>query len=461
MRSCLLLSVSLLVLACGAVEPSPPETGPVSGTRLRVRYEVSGEDRVFAGFHDTERGETCWFAGDATATASRCLPPRVGVSEFADPACTTPAVRFPAGWCGELPRYAAEPAADDCADVAEPSAMWELDLTSELSTVYVREGDACTAVPVPEGDRAHAAAAEIPLSAFVAATVELADGASRLRERRLVAEDGAHQPMGAHDTELDEVCDPFASGGACMPAAAASNAAYSDAACSSPAVLWQPWGCDPATPTYVKVRADACAAATLHRAGASLGDSTIYYDGGGQCTPQPPQDGVAFAVGDEVSTVAYARVVADIAGRLRPYLDVADGVELPVGMHRDTELGIDCHVRQVDDARRCLPSGHGVLGLPTFTDAACTEPARVTTAFADACTDTWEDVRYATATPLGGCPSDVEVYEVGDELTPGSLYLRNGEACDAWTWDREEQRLYAVGDVVPAETFAAFELVTE
>ena len=145
--------------------------GEVSGSRLRARNYIGADgSKQFIGWRDTERNEDCSFYAAADGT-HRCFPAAAGSASgyFGDAGCTAPlylltACKAPAG---------ATVFASDGDICAATYRIHQLGPKYTAATAYAGTPAACQSVTPPASYTLHGLGAEIPLTNFVEATVEL------------------------------------------------------------------------------------------------------------------------------------------------------------------------------------------------------------------------------------------------------------------------------------------------
>ena len=145
---------------------------PAAGSRLKPKYRV-GEDgakEYLAGlWFDSQRNEDCSFAiaGDGK---TRCLPQGTEFRYYADASCETPMVLLQNA-CSP-PKYAVSSIEAACG--LDPSAMrvYAVDQPTTPAMIYGKQGASCFAIGPSASDYQYfTVGAEVPASAFVAATV--------------------------------------------------------------------------------------------------------------------------------------------------------------------------------------------------------------------------------------------------------------------------------------------------
>jgi len=138
---------------------------PTDGSRLKAVY-LKGSDgsNQFVSWYDSQRDEECSFT--SFGSSLRCVPPTVTLSApettiFSDTKCMSPALRGYSQNCSAA--YGAVTDANGCA-----SAVYKL---APADAVFIGTPTSCK--PYPNSEHAvFYSGAEVPLSAFVAATKE-------------------------------------------------------------------------------------------------------------------------------------------------------------------------------------------------------------------------------------------------------------------------------------------------
>lgn len=162
--------------APGDAKADPP---PVSGTRLRARYTVTSADdgakhRVFSGWYDGERKESCMTTYEAADGQRRCLPTNwIGIGGYADAGCTKPfAIASKAATCTP-PKYAAEQTTGTCG--LPRVRLYALGAETTVSTYFTKDASGCKAAaaawPWTGTYTTYNTTSEVPASAFAAVTI--------------------------------------------------------------------------------------------------------------------------------------------------------------------------------------------------------------------------------------------------------------------------------------------------
>jgi hypothetical protein len=151
-----------------------------SGSRLHVRYFVGADgSREFIGFLDTQRNEHCaftWVGYRAEDGTTRCLPQEslasLSESYFADSSCTQPLPL--ALWSPETncpgPAYIQKLVLDQCPMLVR---LYEVGLEFAGSAYTIIGSLGCRAATPPSGYVIYTVGAEVPASAFVAASEQV------------------------------------------------------------------------------------------------------------------------------------------------------------------------------------------------------------------------------------------------------------------------------------------------
>jgi hypothetical protein len=356
------------------VASSPPPVDFVDGTRLHaIAYAAPAGGKVFGGWRDTLRNETCRFvrAGDGKL---RCLPEHRIAGFFADQGCSTPVLY---NSCPTVPEYASV-GRDDCG-----ARMFKLTKSrAPLPLFWMKDGMCGGVFPAPNLEL-WACGPEEPPEAFVAAEEILDPGGTDLTMRRYLAEDGARQVVGPYDRTTKRPCDlVLGTGGLCLPSPTVTTSLqiplFADAGCTTRVVAVKP-GCTADTAT-----SDLVAETTLtercstwnyafHRVGAVV-TTRAFYGGPNNCSPIPDN-----AVGPEVFALLGEPYPLERPPRLKTtdigsarlrvrYLEDEAGNKLMARGFYDAIAKTTCTPTPIGSDVRCLPDASTAF----YGDAACT-----------------------------------------------------------------------------------------
>ena len=358
------------------------------GTRLEVRaVGLSGAPELFRTFYDTTLEVECTFA-PATDGTLRCMPRY----EF-----DQTGVRFADSSCAEARYY---PTRTDCETRAfhviarddergcDLGRVLEVIRLSPLASLpaqsYARSPDGtCTNSGAFPSTMAFEGT-ELAPTEFVRGDIVNTGDPGSPGVRVLQAEDGARRILQAYDARYDLGCVPFVFDGStssrCLttPAPRIDPWWYSDAACTEQ-LAWtnkRPSTC--VTPAF-GTQAGALVRIDTERTAA------IFQGGGAMCSEAATDDYSLWTIYD----VAGPGSLADLyeidfapfgSGDLVPYFATAnDGTLLAPESLWDNTRTSPCEPRVLrDDSLACVPT-RVARRESFFADAACTEPAVVTT----------------------------------------------------------------------------------
>lgn len=372
-------------LACGgATSTAPDEPGaPISGGRLRARWEVAGEARRLVGWHDTKLGVDCGFERYQSGRRHLCLPGDVAraTAGFEDSACTVPVVTWSVDPMTSGPRYALSVPTDPCND---PRQVFELDAPFPV-VPYVLENGACV---LSSGAQNLYRGKPISATTFVAAS-ERPDERGQLW---LEAEDGARAPWGGWDgaraVEPTSTPDGKTRWAPWIVAYRGLDGKFSDSSCASPtADLITDIGYCPVD-GVLSFDYGKCGGVPFYAIGDRL--DAVFATSNGQCGPAPPQPGNAsYAVGPRIADGAMPEADHVLTGTGpvqmryatldgRRILQTGIGIQLgghgppPPDTFVDVRTGLPCAPQQASDgAKRCLPKP--MQDSLYFSDASCSE----------------------------------------------------------------------------------------
>lgn len=140
-------ALAVLDAAVDALSAPVAEAQAQSGTRIKVRWQVTddGAKRAF-GFYDSLLDVNCGAAA-APDGVTRCMPP-MAPTVFADDTCTTRVgYQLNPSCSGPVPKYASLTSGTGCATVTEVRALGAKVATP--AAVYVLSGATCVGIGYP------------------------------------------------------------------------------------------------------------------------------------------------------------------------------------------------------------------------------------------------------------------------------------------------------------------------
>jgi hypothetical protein len=348
-----------------------------SGTRLRANVDtIGGGVDVLASFHDRTLGLDCTFDTAGPGPTFTCLPPaalhRTGVGPYFDTTCTEPVGIAPPDGAADFVVVAPASACATAPAVfrAQPPST-SRPYSKDESGVCIR---ASNAIPIQRlGDA-------MPLEGFVAAH-ERIDGAGRIAQRVLVADDGATLVAGGWDRTRNESVGPAKSADGTLrwvpdrlAFVGAGNDRFGDDACS--VELASKIGRDALCPLTAAFEFhDACGNGTFRALGAARADARRR-DDSGACVAAGDTV-LAYDLGPPIGADAFAPAIeTDVGGPKAARRGAGEVGVAPVFFTDvvDVKTGDRCIAgTAADGARRCLPA-HDVV-VNAFADDACTAPA--------------------------------------------------------------------------------------
>jgi hypothetical protein len=372
----------------GAPGRCPGTTNHTPGTRLRPRFVVTSEGtRAWVGWHDTVLDMECDF--NALADGSyRCVPNNWSLSGayFTDAACTerayTPGMQDP---CTAMP-YVMLHVSGGC-DGTSGYEFYELGepvaAAGGLAYSLSDDGVTCVATAVPPSESLYRRGAAVPSSTFVAATRVTEPGVGRIGTQVDAAEDGTRQLRGWTDHDHGDVrclMRPTEGGTErCAPAGGRVNEWFSDAACSSNAVVWTNTCGDPLPIPYATIYPDSSCPGAPYQTravGAEFTGPLYSGDADSVCAMQPAAEGSRLFLTTPLPASDFQEITEWVdmtaPGRLKPrYHTTTDG-GCWFNDFWDTELLAPCWFAQGEDGDyRCVP-GEYVSASTLYLDAACT-----------------------------------------------------------------------------------------
>jgi len=462
--------------------PSSSTCSTQGGSRLRqVVREAADGSQEHLYFQDTELDTPCRFAPAADGSV-RCLPRpgggfRVAEAIYTDGDCETLLAEIgtdqpagdrmelhPAGACTD--RSSAYHQIGANAGVTEGQQTWVL--LPDGSCLFHREAD-LTAFNY------RAIGPEIPLEALLEAS-ETMVGDGRLQVPRFDGADGSSQCRADRPLRDQEqggaACDAtIAEDGMrrCLPLGDGpiTDGIFTDMDCGAPIdVGLVDRTCQPDATAIREYRDGACGSVQRVRAlGAPL--EQVYWNQPGECAATPESMDF-FRIGPAVAPDSFAalNISETAAGDRLLQLDLTgEGVRFPSGLWRDPMTGADCRFDvATDGVTRCLPTPTreapqallSTVSTITYTDEDCTMPILVTTlSQSDACGGAAPSYAVKSLGAIEDIPDGV-VYQLGDLLTD-PIYRKAG-TCALY---QPGEDLYAVGPVVPPESFVSAIEVTE
>ena len=430
MSDSLWLAPCALLLASGCYVSNPREHLE-SGTRLRaITYAPASGEPIFGGWYDTELEQECAFRRNADGRL-RCEPHAeltltIGyldegctepVYEVADPACAASYV-IPRDIGGRGP---------SCGPV-EITALHRVGERLEVTRVFRRTSDGCEArdaMPV-----VHRLTPVDP-SAFVAADEEEGMGAWLARDR-LVADDGATQPMRLRDTRRGALCelagDPWGSveRAPCTPDSF-SLIVRGGASCDATWAI--DLSCEPDLELVTRENEDECGRITSIEVfrGTPVPESEL--TSGAECALGfPLTEAVTLEPADDA--VPWLTRAVHGSGRLRRMVWEHGELEA-ASLPYDAELETTCIPAMTAGGElRCIPRVWSTdLGEDrVFVDDACTQLG--IGSVRPSCLPSWVLSRASTCAPAFGSPAPAvdAAYRIGAPA-PRGFHLDESGAC--------------------------------
>jgi len=451
-----------------ADEPEPP-LGSVlprskRGTRLERELWKGGGVSVLSAFVDTERADArCTFA-TAEDGALRCLPGLKNVAQFLGPSCDEAAMIAVATLGAEAASESElrVPRGDEC---TRTHAVYGIGapVSPAPADRWLRNGEgACVKAPALAASAVvRAVTSAIAPTSFVAGTRQVAKATTRLREQRVVADDGAFYAEAIHDTKHDSRCSSGTAADTSTRCFLADIGPvfYGDLECTS-LFLTTTDQCD-RPQAFVTRNANPGGSAYLEtlRPGAP-------YDGGvrrgrpSACFTMPNPPAKLF-VSTPLPTTDLAPIAQSYEGpdRMRSLVYSGDdGAKLvttrfAVGTSNipretlfDQTLNTSCVVEEFEGEVRCVPLT--LSGSLTFGDDACTQLVVVN-----------PDVGAPTPpvffrTAQAGVP--VTYHRIGQKLPLTTAYYRAGDTCTALGLGPTPD----IRELAPAEPPSSFQTFT-
>lgn len=353
-------------------------------------YDLGDGATVELGIEDTALGVACAPQRDVEGTW-RCLPNAWNTTSevealFADPSCTVPAIHayYERRYAQSMPRFITASApycdADRLVEVFEVRG-------AQQREVYQQTESGCR----PRNDGFgrtwpdYVPVAPISADTFVRLERELQTLDGDLARVTFSTEAGARFDWAVVDRRENAACAPSVVDGqpACGPEQVGVVRFEDDTCSGAPTAAQLPFGAACVSGDLMWAhRVDGCGGPRLMRLDRPLGsvESTFTPWPGGECSPRSPwpEDWEVLRARPVDPSTTLPRLSRARAGRGRieaRYFAGADGSVL----HRraatlfDTELGVDCEVRDVDGTSRCVPSPAATLA-GGFEDPECTRP---------------------------------------------------------------------------------------
>ncbi len=453
--------------ACGG--GGADSDGFSSGSRLRAMYLEGDSARLFTGFYDVALEVPCTFEVLPGQDDAYCLPAAPEAFHFVDPDCTQPVYDIPRETSGEDPPQYVRVTADACD--ASPR-MWRIGPPVQVEWRYARWGDGgCYADAL--GTTGAVAIAELPIERFAHATVEVARGDTRLRERVLVGGDGARQRVGYVDAELEVDCtvqDRYGTGmPACLPRMCGDSSDVWDATCmrryALPSVAERDCRCAPSRFAEFYDDFETGGAAIVRMVAPVAADTPIasrapLANGGWACYASSYAHEGLFETVDV--SFAPAQPQVEGSGRIRAIEYVVGDDATPSGFF-DAELDTRCTPAHAGDGTvRCIPHARSSISV-RYLDDGCMQPVQLVPAWGPrgrtvAATGEapWE-IDYPSSSSVSPAP---RLYEVG-ELPSAQLYWGWPGACFPYVFDPAVEPWRVVGPELPPERFALLTTITE
>ncbi len=490
------LAISLLLLcsACKVTIVADDDKTPVvtpktvggltAGTRLQITHASDGTSEFPLAFYDVDTQSTC--APQKLNGELRCWPVPTAVYTYADAACTQPIVYTKTAECnypGVTNKYVVKSEPTACTSATQFYLIGEK--VAAPAKLYSKFGSStCSEYLSPSiGDEFHAVGAEAPGTTFVRfSEVDESDLQSTLTVAALQSEDGARftargvqfiVPLAAPLTVKNGTasCSPLrASDGKtrCMPQPlayiSATPTAFSDAACTAPAVQVPVAQCAQEVSNVfgrtLQASNGCFAGYEFLEAGPVLASA---YSNFGTCSAVTPSSTSYRALGSTIPPGTFPELTAYAfgSGRLQVQMLKSGNIFLPAGGYGltavDTQLGTECQVFPIGAEYRCFPTTASVR----YLDGACTVP--VATVYSPDCVTNLPKYASQTLPVASACSVWTQKYFAlgAKQANPSMVYekMENG-TCSSGFAPNPADAFYALGAEVPLSTFATLVTAT-
>jgi hypothetical protein len=463
----------------GPIPDSAPADGPNAasveyraGTRLHPIVTTGGGAKLFHRLHDALLDVDCAFAtlGDG---ALHCAPTAeiAGAIYFTDAACTQRIVGWQATCAPAIPaKYAlSTTTVTGCPSVD----VLELGAASAPATTYALSNGTCAVYPgAPLTYRS--VTRVVPPSELVAGTITHEARGKLLSTTYFDGADGSRQPLGVESSAPHAgPCDEARTGdGAlrCAPTRLAFlEGLYGNAGCTTTAALEPGYATDscnlPAAAILDSVPGTCAGTYALkyYDVGAKV-TGAIYQGGPAACTLAPtPQLGTSFyAQGPLLPDTTFAALKHVQSAGTPLALDTTTldtGESLHATTFWDPARSAPCTARKASDGKtRCMGRP---LDLPTFADAACSQPLVVSYHAAPGCALPVPAVVWTETRAVNSCvPGTVRGWTVGAKVTPpAQIYV--GSACSPDLPDTLNADYYAATAELAPSSLVELTEVTE
>ena len=424
------LALMILVAAgCGDQRVRAVTFDPVSGSRLRVTWDLFGDgSRLWQtdAFYDAELHIGCtpraWLGG-----GDRCVP-TVEEAVYTDDACSQAVGRATS---------MLKPSYFLASDDGQPAALYRAgDATATPASYYRRSGGGCIGPYFADAAATYYATTEELGGDALVALGEERVGTARLATRVRTGSDGMRVPLALVDGELDVDCHVVAhdDGAACEPVDVPIADAFADASCSEPALVAAGPG---ATIAQVPL-ATGCAG--YRAVGAEV--AAAYRLDRGACVPLLATNVHFFSLGAAIEPAPVERDVESTGHRLERIVAADAGLRIAAGLV-DTATRAECIRYSIDEITRCIPAD--TLPEMTAYAAGCQAPLRVVAVPVRTCAP----IAFAISNENG-----FAVHAIGEPFT-GTVYTYGeGGRCAPYT-PPTDVVLRALGPPLPADTFLA------
>jgi hypothetical protein len=423
----------------------PPEYQSGSRLRLKTVKTADGANGVY-GLYDSQLLTDC-YSSQASDKSLRCVPSAMGTSNrYSDSNCQS---LLGVAVCpmSPSPKFATEYATQGCGGPQYHSLVGVYS-----GPLFYSSGGQCSPDPSPPSWTYYTIAQqETPPSAFVAAAPVQGTRYGRLAKLSTTFADGATQPAGWHDTQLDVDCwfNPSGDGTErCLPTLwyGFTGDLFADSSCST--TLASTTSCYSSLIRYAVPVGDYLRPNSISQViGPHAGP--VWQKSGTQCTPYSGQE-VALDVKPAslsafVSGTLSVDPQASGARIQRQLITNADGVRQSRAWY-DTQLGVECWFAVAGDGKmRCMPGTANAYGF--FADMNCKQPLAQ---LSDPTT------KYALQSGSNCAPPTY--YTLGSQYG-GTVYVASGTTCAKVA--SPPAGLYTVGAAVPVTTFVEGTLTTQ
>jgi hypothetical protein len=429
------------------------------GTRVKAKYyETTDGAFQFFGWIDTQLGLDCYFTPAADGK-SRCVPAQGtafwSANYFRDSNCTQPMGIYSPGCASPPVRYIVS---DDRSGCPGRTRVYTVGARINAgTTAWYDFGNGCQQTNFSDNTEFYEIGAEVAATTFVGATEQVGPDLGGVARVDVVADDGARGMRRFIETTRNTLCtfrDAADATYRCLPGDAyVSGSTFTNASCSAQVASRALSAC--AAPPYaIGETAQGCG--TISRVYAVGAPVATPYANGPSCVPLMGASGAQFyALGAEVPLATFGEgrvVVPGGTARVRAKeLLLRGGEPYPSGL-RDTQRNEDCYIGVAADGTwRCLPTSSASLYF--FSDAQCTQRLAYSVNRAG-CNPT---PTLATASDGTQCPARTRVYQVGQTVSPPTIYVQLANQC--LQTSTSGVTFYSVGAELPPSSFVQANIV--